>query len=83
MYKKVDRSKKRTLSQTNEKNRTSLDWCIVLGEDENWWVESISDKENWDVEDLGIMTGNFCISMMIDSMTEFGLDSQLVDNFYC
>ena len=68
-----------------KKTGPSLDWCIVrLGEDENWWVESISDKENWDVEDLGIIDPKqfLHISELIDSMTEFGLDSQLVDEAF-
>ena len=32
-----------------KKTGPSLDWCIVRREeDEKWWVDSISDKENWD-----------------------------------
>ena len=68
-----------------KKTGPSLDWCIVrLDEDENWWVESFSDKENWDVEDLGIIDPKqfLHISELIDSMTEFGLDSQLVDEAF-
>ena len=47
-------------------------------------MESISDKENWDVEDLGIIDPKqfLHISELIDSMTEFGLDSQLVDEAF-
>ena len=68
-----------------KKTGPSLDWCVVrLGKDENWWVESISDKENWDVEDLGIIDPKqfLHINELIDSMTEFGLDSQLVDEAF-
>ena len=68
-----------------KKTGPSLDWCVVrLGKDENWWVESISDKENWDVEDLGIIDPKqfFHINELIDSMTEFGLDAQLVDEAF-
>jgi len=68
-----------------KKTGPSLDWCVVrLGNDENWWVESISDKENWDVEDLGIIDPKqfLHINELIDSMTEFGLDSQLVDEAF-
>ena len=29
-----------------KKTGPSLDWCVVhLGDKENWWVDSISDKE--------------------------------------
>ncbi len=68
-----------------KKTGPSLDWCIVrLGEDDNWWVDSISDAENWDVHDLGIIDPKqfLYISELIDSMTEFGLDSQLVDEAF-
>ena len=68
-----------------KKTGPSLDWCVVrLGKDENWWVESISEKENWDVEDLGIIDPKqfLHINELIDSMTEFGLDAQLVDEAF-
>ena len=68
-----------------KKTGPSLDWCVVrLGKDENWWVESISDKENWDMEDLGIIDPKqfLHINELIDSMTEFGLDSQLIDEAF-
>ena len=68
-----------------KKTGPSLDWCVVrLGKDEKWWVESISDKENWDVEDLGIIDPKqfLHINELIDSMTEFGLDSQLIDEAF-
>jgi len=68
-----------------KKTGPSLDWCIVrLNEDRNWWVESISDQENWDVEDLGIIDPKqfLHISELLDSMNEFGLDSQIVDEAF-
>ena len=68
-----------------KKTGPSLDWCVVrLGKDENWWVESISDKENWDVEDLGIIDPKqfLHINELLDSMSEFGLDSQVIDDAF-
>jgi len=68
-----------------KKTGPSLDWCIVrLGNDDKWWIDSISDKENWDVDDLGIIDPKqfLHINELIDSMTEFGLDSQLVDEAF-
>jgi len=68
-----------------KKTGPSLDWCIVrLGENENWWVDSISDQENWDVDDLGIIDPKqfLHISELLDSMTEFGLESQMVDEAF-
>jgi hypothetical protein len=39
-----------------KKTSPSLDWCIVrCDEDNKWWVDSISDEENWDIENLGII----------------------------
>ena len=68
-----------------KKTGPSLDWCIVrLGENENWWVDSISDHENWDVDDLGIIDPKQFLhfSELLDSMTEFGLESQMVDEAF-
>ena len=67
------------------KTGPSLDWCAVrLSDDENWWVDEISDKENWDIEDLGIIDPKqfLYINELLDSMNEFGLDSQIVDNAF-
>jgi hypothetical protein len=57
---------------------------VRLGDKENWWVDSISDKENWDVDDLSIIDPKqfLHISELLDSMTEFGLDSQFVDEAF-
>ena len=68
-----------------KKTGPSLEWCIVrLGKNENWWVDSISDQENWDVDDLGIIDPKqfLHISELLDSMTEFGLESQMVDEAF-
>ena len=68
-----------------KKTGPSLDWCVVrLGDKENWWVDSISDKENWDVDDLSIIDPKqfLYINELLDSMTEFGLDSQFVDEAF-
>ena len=62
-----------------------MDWCIVRREDdEKWWVDSISDKENWDVGDLGIIDPKqfLHISELLDSMIVYGLESQLVDEAF-
>ena len=66
-----------------KKTGPSLEWCIVrLSEDENWWIDEISDKENWDVDNLGIIDPKqfLHINELLDSMNEFGLDSQIVDD---
>ena len=68
-----------------KKTGPSLDWCIVrIGDDKNWWIDSISDNENWDAENLGIIDPKqfLHINELLDSMTEFGLDSQLVDDAF-
>ena len=68
-----------------KKTGPSLDWCIVrLGKNENWWVDTISDQENWDVGNLGIIDPKqfLHISELLDSMTEFGLESQVVDEAF-
>ena len=68
-----------------KKTSPSLDWCVVrCGDDKKWWVDSISDNENWDVEELGIIDPKqfLYINELLDSMTEFGLESQLVDEAF-
>ena len=68
-----------------KKTGPSLEWCIVrLSEDENWWIDEISDKENWDVDNLGIIDPKqfLHINELFDSMNEFGLDSQIVDDAF-
>jgi len=67
------------------KTSPSLDWCIVrCDEKKKWWVDSISDNENWDIEDLGIIDPKqfLYINELLDSMTEFGLESQLIDEAF-
>ena len=68
-----------------KKTGPSLEWCIVrLSDDENWWIDEISDKENWDVDNLGIIDPKqfLHINELLDSMNEFGLDSQIVDDAF-
>ncbi|NBQ02379.1 MAG: hypothetical protein EBU27_03980 [Opitutae bacterium] len=68
-----------------KKTGPSLEWCVVrLSDDENWWVDEISDKENWDADDLGIIDPKqfLHINELLDSMSEFGLDSQIVDDAF-
>ena len=68
-----------------EKNGPRLDWCIArLGDDHHWWVSEISDKVNWDVDGLGIIDPKQFLHMneLLDSMTEYGLDSDIVDEAF-
>ena len=68
-----------------EKNGPRLDWCIArLGDDHHWWVSEISDEVNWDVDGLGIIDPKQFLHMneLLDSMTEYGLDSDIVDEAF-
>ncbi|MFP6855056.1 MAG: hypothetical protein VB980_04675 [Opitutales bacterium] len=68
-----------------KKSNQRLDWCIVhLRKDSNWWIQEISDEVNWDVEGLSIIDPNQFLQIheSLDSMTEFGLDSAIVDNAF-
>lgn len=68
-----------------KKPNRRLDWCTVhLEEDQNWWVKEISDEINWDVEGLGIIDPNQFLQIheSLDSLTEYGLDSEIVDNAF-
>lgn len=62
-----------------------LEWCIVrLGKDLNWWVEEISDPITWDTEGLGILDPKQVSYVMdlIDSMHEYGLQKDLIDEAF-
>jgi len=62
-----------------------LDWCEVhLREDSNWWVGEISDDVNFDVEGLSIIDPKQFLQIheSLDSLTEYGLDSEIVDNAF-
>ena len=68
-----------------EKTNRRLDWCIVhLGEDQNWWVKEISDDVNWDVEGLSIIDPKQFLQIheSLDSLTDYGLDSEIVDDAF-
>jgi len=68
-----------------EKTSGRLEWCVVhLREDCNWWVKEISDDLNWDVEGLGIIDPNQFLQIheSLDSFTEHGLDSEVVDDAF-
>ena len=55
-----------------------------LREDNNWWVKEISDDLNWDVEGLSIIDPNQFLQIheSLDSFTDYGLDSEVVDDAF-
>ena len=68
-----------------EKVNRRLEWCVVrLEQDGNWWVDEISDKVNWDVEGLSIIDPKQFrqIHESLDSLTDYGLDSEIVDDAF-
>ena len=67
-----------------KKTSPSLIGVCALRQRKKWWVDSINDTENWDIDDLGIIDPKqfLYISELLDSMTEFGLQSQMVDEAF-
>ena len=62
-----------------------LSWCVVrLGEDMNWWVDEISDKIHWDVDGLSILDPRQFAHILdlMDPLTEYGLDSDIIENAF-
>ena len=57
---------------------------VHLKEDNNWWVKEISDDLNWDVEGLSIIDPNQFLQIheSLDSFTDYGLDSEVVDDAF-
>lgn len=68
-----------------EKTSRRLEWCVVhLREDHNWWVKEISDDVNWDVEGLSIIDPKQFLQIheSLDSLTDYDLESEIVDDAF-
>jgi len=59
-----------------------ISWLIAtLGQDLNWWVKEVSDPVHWDVDALSVIDPKqwAYIVDLLDSLREFGLDTDLVE----
>ncbi len=62
-----------------------LEWSIIrLKDDNNWWVESLSDEKRWDVDGLGIIDPSQ-IGHSIDlcePLRDYGFDPDILDDAF-
>lgn len=59
-----------------------LDWCIVrLGEDNNWWVDEVSDPVRWDTEGLSIVDPRQSAHLidLCEPLRDYGFDQDLFE----
>ena len=62
---------------------SKLEWAIIrLKEDNNWWVESISDEKRWDVDGLGIIDPRQIthIADLCEPLYVYGFDPDVLDH---
>lgn len=62
-----------------------LKWCIAkLGQDMNWWVSDISDKERWDLDELSIVDPRQIhhILDLLEPLREYGLQPDVVEDAF-
>ncbi len=60
----------------------TLDWCIVrLGDDNNWWVDEVSDPVRWDVDGLSIVDPrqvNHLIDL-VEPLRDYNFDQDIME----
>ncbi len=70
-------------TQKNMSNTSAiLDWCIVrLGEDQNWWVDEVSDPVRWDTDGLSIIDPRQAAHLieLCEPLRDYGFDQDLFE----
>jgi len=64
------------------KSTTALEWCIVrLGEDQNWWVDEVSDPVRWDVDGLSIIDPRQVshLTDLVEPLRDYGFDQDVFE----
>ena len=64
------------------KSTTTLEWCIVrLGEDQNWWVDEVSDPVRWDVDGLSIIDPRQVAHLtdLVEPLRDYGFDQDVFE----
>ncbi|HZP61256.1 MAG TPA: hypothetical protein VFB27_13125 [Opitutaceae bacterium] len=64
------------------KSTTTLEWCIVrLGEDQNWWVDEVSDPVRWDVDGLSIIDPRQVSHLidLVEPLRDYGFDQDIFE----
>jgi hypothetical protein len=64
------------------KSTTTLEWCIVrLGDDQNWWVDEVSDPVRWDVDGLSIIDPRQVAHLidLVEPLRDHGFDQDIFE----
>ena len=64
------------------KASTILEWCVVrLGEDQNWWVQEVSDPVRWDADGLSIIDPRQVAYLLelVEPLRDYGLDQDVFE----
>ncbi len=67
------------------KSTTALEWCIVrLGEDQNWWVDEVSDPVRWDVDGLSIIDPRQVSHLidLVEPLRDYGFDQDVFESAF-
>ena len=62
-----------------------LEWSIIrLKNDNNWWVESLSDEKRWDVDGLGIIDPSKIVHIidLCEPLRDYGFDPDILDDAF-
>jgi hypothetical protein len=62
-----------------------LDWCIVrLGEDQNWWIDEVSDPVRWDTDGLSIIDPRQTAHLieLCEGLRDYGFDQDLFESAF-
>ncbi len=62
-----------------------LDWCIVrLGEDQNWWVDEVSDPIRWDTDGLSIVDPRQTAHLieLCEPLRDYGFDQDMLESAF-
>ncbi|MDR3143483.1 MAG: hypothetical protein LBT57_01350 [Puniceicoccales bacterium] len=63
-----------------------LTWCIAhLGDDGNWWVDSLSDETHWDMDRLGLIDPRQWeyLLELLSPLRDCGLQDELLEAAFC
>jgi hypothetical protein len=67
------------------KKNQPLEWCIVrLGDDQNWWVQEISDTVHWDVDALSIIDPRQVNHLLelVEPLREYNYNADIFDRAF-
>jgi hypothetical protein len=62
-----------------------LDWCVArIGDDNNWWVDEVSDPVRWDTDGLSIIDPRQVAHLieMVEPLRDYGFDQDMMESAF-